>query len=161
MAGLLAGHCHIKGHLFKLGQVNSPKCDRCNQATETASYALCVHGLYSHYHSGASVDGHIMQWSEEKHLYQQDTVLCSRCGAARCMNVRIAQRMRYGWSAWVTNVPSIFVFYSFPFCSYYDFYVYIHLSLTVFIIIDTKKLWSVSWLQICILTFWSVSQWNV
>jgi hypothetical protein len=35
----------MKGHLFKLGQVNSPKCDRCNQVTETASYALCPLGF--------------------------------------------------------------------------------------------------------------------
>ena len=30
-----------------------------------------------------------------KHVYQQDTTLCSRCGAARFMNVSAAQRMRY------------------------------------------------------------------
>jgi hypothetical protein len=41
--GLLTGHCHLKGHLFKLGLVNSPKCDRCKQAPETASQVLCDH----------------------------------------------------------------------------------------------------------------------
>jgi hypothetical protein len=35
------GHCHIKGHLFKLGLVNSPECNRCKQASETASHVLC------------------------------------------------------------------------------------------------------------------------
>jgi hypothetical protein len=29
MIGLLTGHCFLKGHLFKLGLVNSPKCNRC------------------------------------------------------------------------------------------------------------------------------------
>jgi hypothetical protein len=41
MTGLLTGHCHLKGHLFKLGLVNSPECNRCNQASETASHVLC------------------------------------------------------------------------------------------------------------------------
>jgi hypothetical protein len=41
MTGLLTGHCHLKGHLFKLGLVNSPKCNRCKQASETASHVLC------------------------------------------------------------------------------------------------------------------------
>jgi hypothetical protein len=30
----------FKGHLFKLGLVDSPKCDRCKQASETASHVL-------------------------------------------------------------------------------------------------------------------------
>jgi hypothetical protein len=41
MTGLLTGHCHLKGHLFKLGQVNSPECNRCKQASEMASHILC------------------------------------------------------------------------------------------------------------------------
>jgi hypothetical protein len=39
--GLLRGHCHLKGHLHKLGLVNSPECDRCKHASEAASHALC------------------------------------------------------------------------------------------------------------------------
>jgi hypothetical protein len=39
--GLLTGHCHLKGHLFKLRLVNSPECNRCKQASETASHVLC------------------------------------------------------------------------------------------------------------------------
>ena len=34
-------HCHLKGYVFKLGLVNSPECDRCKQASETASHVLC------------------------------------------------------------------------------------------------------------------------
>jgi hypothetical protein len=38
---LLTGHCHLKEYPFKLGLVNSPECDRCTQASETASHVLC------------------------------------------------------------------------------------------------------------------------
>jgi hypothetical protein len=41
MTGLLTGHCHLKGHLFKLWLVNSPECNTCKQASETASHVLC------------------------------------------------------------------------------------------------------------------------
>jgi hypothetical protein len=41
MTGLLTGHCHLKGHLFKLGLLNSPDCNRCKQASEMASHVLC------------------------------------------------------------------------------------------------------------------------
>ena len=41
MTGLLTGHCHLKGHLFKLGLVNSPEYNRCKQASEMASHVLC------------------------------------------------------------------------------------------------------------------------
>jgi len=34
-------HCHLKGYLFKLGLINSPECDGCNQVSETASHVLC------------------------------------------------------------------------------------------------------------------------
>jgi hypothetical protein len=40
LTGLFTGHCHLKGHLFKLGLVDSPECDRCKQASETASHVL-------------------------------------------------------------------------------------------------------------------------
>jgi hypothetical protein len=41
MMGLLTGHCHLKGYLFKMGLVDSPNCDKCKQASETASNVLC------------------------------------------------------------------------------------------------------------------------
>ena len=31
----------MKGHLFKLGRVNGPGCDRCKQASQTASHVRC------------------------------------------------------------------------------------------------------------------------
>lgn len=41
MTRLLTGHCHLKGHLFQQRLVTSPRCDRCMQASETASQVLC------------------------------------------------------------------------------------------------------------------------
>jgi len=41
MKGLLTGHCHLKGHLFKVELVDSPGCDRCKQAIEKTSHVLC------------------------------------------------------------------------------------------------------------------------
>lgn len=38
MTVLLTGYSHLKGHLFKLGLTNSPICDRCEQASATASH---------------------------------------------------------------------------------------------------------------------------
>jgi hypothetical protein len=40
LTGLFRGHCHLKGHLFKLGLEDSPECERCKQASETASHVL-------------------------------------------------------------------------------------------------------------------------
>jgi hypothetical protein len=30
VTGLLTGHCHLKGHLFKLGKADNPICSRCH-----------------------------------------------------------------------------------------------------------------------------------
>lgn len=38
---LLTGHCLLKGHLFQLWLVYSPKCDRCKQASATIPHVLC------------------------------------------------------------------------------------------------------------------------
>ena len=41
MTRLLTGQCHLKGPLLKLGLLDSPRCDRCKQASETASHFFC------------------------------------------------------------------------------------------------------------------------
>jgi hypothetical protein len=41
LAGLLTGHYHLEGHVFNLGLVSSPECDRFKQASETASHVRC------------------------------------------------------------------------------------------------------------------------
>jgi hypothetical protein len=38
---LLTGHCHLKGHLFKLGLINDPICERCQEEDESATHILC------------------------------------------------------------------------------------------------------------------------
>jgi hypothetical protein len=38
---IITGHCYLKGHLFKLGLVDSLECDRCKQASESAFHVLC------------------------------------------------------------------------------------------------------------------------
>jgi hypothetical protein len=35
------GHCHLKGHLFKLGLTDDPTCERCLQEDESATHILC------------------------------------------------------------------------------------------------------------------------
>jgi hypothetical protein len=41
VVGLLTGHCHLKGHLFKLGLTDDPICERCLQEDESATHILC------------------------------------------------------------------------------------------------------------------------
>jgi hypothetical protein len=40
VVGLLAGHCHLKRHLFKLGLTDDPTCERCLE-DESATHILC------------------------------------------------------------------------------------------------------------------------
>jgi hypothetical protein len=41
VVGLLTGHCHLKGHLFKLGLTDDPTCERCLQEDKSATHILC------------------------------------------------------------------------------------------------------------------------
>jgi hypothetical protein len=41
VVGLLTGHCHLKGHLFKLGLTDDPTYERCLQEDESATHILC------------------------------------------------------------------------------------------------------------------------
>jgi hypothetical protein len=40
VVGLLTGHCHLKGHLFKLGLTDEPICKRCLEEDESATHIL-------------------------------------------------------------------------------------------------------------------------
>jgi hypothetical protein len=40
VVGLLTGHCHLKGHLFKVGLTDDPTCERCLEEDETATHIL-------------------------------------------------------------------------------------------------------------------------
>jgi hypothetical protein len=41
VVGLLTGHCHLKGHLFKLGLTDNPTCERYLEEDESATHILC------------------------------------------------------------------------------------------------------------------------
>jgi hypothetical protein len=41
VVGLLKGHWHLKGHLFKLGLINDPICERCLEEEESTTHILC------------------------------------------------------------------------------------------------------------------------
>jgi hypothetical protein len=41
VVGLLTGHCHLKGHLFKLELTDDPTCERCLQEDKSATHILC------------------------------------------------------------------------------------------------------------------------
>jgi hypothetical protein len=38
---LFTGHCHLKGHLFKLGLTDDPTCEQCLEKDESATHILC------------------------------------------------------------------------------------------------------------------------
>jgi hypothetical protein len=48
VVGLLTGHCHLKGHLFKLGLTDGPTCERCLQEDESATHILCDCGAIAY-----------------------------------------------------------------------------------------------------------------
>jgi hypothetical protein len=41
VVGLLTGHCHLKGYLFKLGLTDDPICERCLEDDESSIHILC------------------------------------------------------------------------------------------------------------------------
>jgi hypothetical protein len=41
IVGLFTGHCRLKKHLFKLGLMDDPTCDRCLEEDESATHILC------------------------------------------------------------------------------------------------------------------------
>jgi hypothetical protein len=34
VVGLFTGHCHRKGHIFRLGLIDDPSCERCLEEDE-------------------------------------------------------------------------------------------------------------------------------
>jgi hypothetical protein len=38
---LLTGHCHLKGHLFKLGLTDDSICEKCLEEDKSATHILC------------------------------------------------------------------------------------------------------------------------
>ena len=108
---LQTGHCHISGHLFKLGLVDNHRCDRCIQAIETTSHSLCKCATFTTLRF-RHLSQHFMLWG---HHCQQDTALCSRHRATECVRKQTAQKTDNGWSGQVTARPTLkhsILFYS-------------------------------------------------
>jgi hypothetical protein len=42
VVGLLTGHCHLKGHLFKMGLTDGPTCERCLEEDESATHIILL-----------------------------------------------------------------------------------------------------------------------
>jgi hypothetical protein len=40
MVEILTGHCHLKGHHFKLGFTDDPTCEKCLEEDESATHIL-------------------------------------------------------------------------------------------------------------------------
>jgi hypothetical protein len=40
LTGILEHHCHLNGHLFKMGPVNIPTSERCHEKGEKTSHVL-------------------------------------------------------------------------------------------------------------------------
>jgi len=72
---------HAKKHLFKMGLVNSPKCNGCKQASDTTSHSLCdceALATLRFRHIGCLLRDNVIS----KNHSQQDTALCSECRTA-------------------------------------------------------------------------------
>jgi hypothetical protein len=48
VVGLLTGHRHLKGYLFKLGLTDDPICERCLEEDESATHILCDYEAVAH-----------------------------------------------------------------------------------------------------------------
>jgi hypothetical protein len=80
VVGLFTGHCHLKGHLFKLGLTDDPICGRCLEENESATHILCDCEAVAHVRFR-----HLGQFFMEPSdyygsLHKQSPTLHSRCG---------------------------------------------------------------------------------
>jgi hypothetical protein len=46
---LFTGHCHLKGHVFKLGLTDDHTCERCLEEDESAPHVLCDCEAIAHF----------------------------------------------------------------------------------------------------------------
>jgi hypothetical protein len=106
--------------LFKLELVDSPECDRCNQASEMASHVLCdceaLAALRFRY-----LGHYFMKPGDFKDI-SVSRLLYSKCGAAKHMNIRAAQKIRNGQCAWDALVPALLLLLTTNDCTTHIFY---------------------------------------
>jgi hypothetical protein len=81
VVGLLTGHCHLNGHLFKLGLSNSPNCDRCQKENETATHPVWMWGPSLFKISPPGSIFHGTKWLFRRPQVQ-NPALRSKCGIA-------------------------------------------------------------------------------
>jgi hypothetical protein len=62
IVGLLTGHCHLKGHLFKLGLTDDPTCERCLKEDESATCPVWLWGCSSFEISSPGTVLHGTKW---------------------------------------------------------------------------------------------------
>jgi hypothetical protein len=48
VVGLFTGHCHLKGHLFKLGLTDDPTCEQCLGKDESPTHIICDGGAIAY-----------------------------------------------------------------------------------------------------------------
>jgi hypothetical protein len=106
---------YVKWHLFRLGLLDHSESDRCKQASETVSYTFCdckTLAIYRFRHLG--------QHSVQPGDFEYNTAFCCRCGTAKCMNVRAAEKINTGSVNGSLQCPpalNSILFYSILVCS--------------------------------------------
>jgi hypothetical protein len=106
MTGLLTGHCHLKGHLFKLGLVSSPECDRWKQASEWPHTFFVTVTICPNWNSGTWV---VIIWNQVTLKTSLSARYCTLIKVQDCwMNeLQGAQNIDNGRSSRVTVVPAL------------------------------------------------------
>jgi len=93
--GMLTGHFHLKGHLFKLGLVDGPQCNTCKQASETAFHILCDYDAlavlrYRHLGHQSFLETRLL--CQILHQQGTDCTLFQVCGGAKCLSKGLHKR---------------------------------------------------------------------
>jgi hypothetical protein len=107
MVRLLTGHCHLEGHLFKLGLTNVPICESCLEEDESATHNLCdcetvAHIRFRHL-------GHFFMQPSNYYDAPIDKVL----HFTRCVGlIRVNQKRKHNRSSKVAVQGPVFVAHS-------------------------------------------------
>lgn len=107
--GLLTRHCHSNGHIFELELVDKPGCGRCKQASETASRALRDCGALATLRF-RRLGQHFLKSCDFDDISVGRATHFVKCGAAKCVSKRAAQKTENGLSARVIMKPALMIF---------------------------------------------------
>jgi len=134
--GMLTGHSHVKGHLFKLRLVDNPECDRCKQASETISYTKVCDCKTLATHRFRHLGQHSIQPGDFEDISVRRLLHFLAGVGLLCMNVRVAQKINTGSVHGSLQCPPFFIlFYSILFYSilFYSILFYSILFYSLFI----------------------------